>query len=75
MLRSNVLRRLARLCVMLPLAIPLASCKTTDFSVLTTKVACGSFVPITWSKKDTPKTIEQIKEFNAVGKELCGWKR
>jgi hypothetical protein len=23
--------------------------------------------------KDTPKTVAQIKEHNAVGKKICGW--
>jgi hypothetical protein len=55
--------------------IPLASCKTTmDFNALTTKVSCESFEPIRWSKKDTAKTVEQVKEHNAAGKAICGWK-
>jgi hypothetical protein len=37
-------------------------------------VACQSFEPIYWSKKDTPKTVAQIKEYNAVGEKICpGW--
>jgi len=33
---------------------------------------CDAARPIYWSRKDTLKTIEQIKEHNAVGR-LCGW--
>jgi hypothetical protein len=29
--------------------------------------------PIHWSQKDTPETVEQIKEHNAIGVKLCGW--
>jgi hypothetical protein len=39
----------------------------------TDKVACAAFAPVYWSKKDTDKTIAQIKEYNAAGKALCGW--
>jgi len=34
-------------------------------------VACESFDAITWSKKDTPTTVAQIKEHNAVGEKIC----
>jgi hypothetical protein len=33
---------------------------------------CQMFQPIYWSKKDTLKTVQQIKAHNAVGK-ICGW--
>lgn len=29
--------------------------------------------PIAWSSKDTPETIEQVKEMNALGVRLCHW--
>lgn len=29
--------------------------------------------PISWSSKDTPETIEQVKELNAIGTRLCHW--
>lgn len=70
--------KLVRLCVISLSAIHLASCQTTGSNAMikavTTKVACESFEPILWSKKDTVKTITQAKEHNAVGKALCGWK-
>jgi hypothetical protein len=31
------------------------------------------FQPIYWSARDTQKSVEQIKEHNAVGKAVCGW--
>lgn len=60
---------------MLMLAMALPSCKTTGFSekIDVTRVACGSFSPIFWSKKDTPETVSQVKEHNAAGTALCGW--
>jgi hypothetical protein len=74
-MRLQGLTRLVRLCGILTLAIPLASCQTTmGSSVQVTKVACQVFNPITWSKKDTVLTVAQVKEYNAAGKELCGWK-
>lgn len=55
--------------------LPACSTMTTASSAPTnaTKVACQSFAPITWSGKDTPQTVVQVKEHNAAGKELCGW--
>jgi hypothetical protein len=45
-----------------------------DSSALTNELTfCDGAKPIYWSKKDTDKTIWQIKEHNAVGKQSCGW--
>ena len=43
----------------------------TASSVPTDKVVCQSFSGIYWSSKDTPKTVEQVKEHNAAWKALC----
>lgn len=53
----------------------LTGCETTTDSGATDalRVACMSFVPIRWSKLDTDKTLEQVREHNAAGKKLCGW--
>lgn len=67
------LKTLATSSALMLLAILLASCVTTGSSVPVTKVACGSFQPITWSGKDTPATVLQVKEHNAAGKAICGW--
>ncbi len=56
------------------LAIPTASCVTTNSPALTkqaiTRVTC-EFKAIYWSKRDTAQTVAQIKEHNAVGKAVC----
>jgi len=50
----------------------LSGCVTTmSSSAPATKVTCAAFSPILWSKKDTDKTLAQIKEYNAVFKSLC----
>lgn len=37
------------------------------------RVACQSFRPIYWSKKDTAETVKQVQEHDAAGRALCGW--
>jgi hypothetical protein len=57
------------------IGMTLAACQTTGFSEKTTidtLAFCDVARPIWWSKKDTLKTIEQIKVHNAIGK-ACGW--
>lgn len=34
---------------------------------------CAIAKPITWSSRDTPETVLEVKSHNAVGKRLCGW--
>ena len=67
--------KLAKLFAISTFAILTASCATTSSSAPTkqaaTKAACQSFEPIYWSAKDTPKTVAQIKEHNAVGEKIC----
>lgn len=53
-----------------PLLI-LPGCVTTTASVGTDAVACSAFEPIQWSKKDTDKTVRQVKEHNAAWKAVC----
>lgn len=55
------------------LFLGLTACQTTGIGA--TKVACGSFRAIDWSKHDTPPTQKQVRAHNAVGKEICGWGR
>lgn len=63
----------AKLGLMLVLASILGACTTTAGGE--TKAAlCDQFRPIRWSQQDTPDTIRQAKETNAVGKVLCGWR-
>jgi hypothetical protein len=51
------------------LLTPLAACKTTDTGV--TDVVCGPWRAITWSAKDTPETIDEVKGNNARRKAWC----
>ncbi len=67
----------------LPLALLLpiiSGCATMTASAVPDRadprrLACGAFAPILWSADDTDQTIIQIKEHNAVGKQICGWAR
>lgn len=53
----------------------LGGCVTTgSYATNNTSVACGSFRPIWWSRKDTTDTQKQVVAHNAVGKTLCRWK-
>ena len=45
-----------------------------NLAVPTDKVAIQAFRPIYWSKKDTDKTISQIKEHNAAWRAISGKK-
>lgn len=69
--------RVMALLLILPLSLT-ACASLTNFRATepappsqTTRVACESFAPITWSKADTDETIAQIKAHNAAWVELC----
>ena len=53
----------------------LSGCMTMTASVGTDASFCQVAKPIAWSSRDTDATIEQVKEHNAVGATLCGWRR
>jgi hypothetical protein len=60
---------------MLALLLPLTNCTTTTGGSGATKAAlCDQFAPIRWSSQDTPETVRQVKELNAVGAAICRWK-
>lgn len=63
--------------LMLPFLMGLASCQTTTPSggIETGSVSfCQAAKAIYYSRHDTPPTIAQIREHNAVGVALkCGW--
>jgi len=46
----------------------------TDWQKLSKVAACGVFGPITYSKQDTDATRRQIREHDAAGAAVCGWK-
>jgi hypothetical protein len=52
------------------MSLSVAGCATTMGSG-GTKVACTSFQPISWSKKDTDVTIKEVKQHNAAWKAVC----
>lgn len=75
MMRFPALKPLVHWSVLTALATLTASCATMTPSVaVTTRTACGVFGPLGWSRKDTLLTVEGIKEHNAAGVEVCGWK-
>lgn len=63
----------ARLALLLALGLTLASCATTAGNE-TRAALCDQFQPVRWSGADTPETVAQVKQHNAVGMKLCGWK-
>jgi hypothetical protein len=75
-MRTLPLIRLAKpvkLLALTLLAIPLTQCVTTNIPAPTDTSGfyCRVSEPVFWSKRDTEKTVEQIKEHNAVFRRLC----
>lgn len=70
---SRKLSMPAKLFALMLSAAP-ATCQTTTGSGGTDAPFCGAARVIRWSVKDTAGTIVQVKEHNAVGVSLCGWK-
>lgn len=48
-----------------------AGCRTTTPTVAIDAGACSLFPPITWSSRDTPETIIQIRRHNAGRDAYC----
>lgn len=69
----NFKKRLRLESVLLVLMPLIASCQTMDINENNSETgwSCLAFLPITWSQSDTPETILQIKEHNAVFAALC----
>lgn len=67
--RRSLLAKLSAL----TLAATPSMCQTTTDSGGSDLTFCSGARPIYWSSKDTPGTIVQVKEHNAVGKGACGW--
>jgi hypothetical protein len=55
---------------LLALALLLPGCQTTT-PISVTDTSCRSFVGIHYSRKDTPGTIQQVREHNAAFDALC----
>lgn len=67
-------RRLMRAGALAPVLLLLLSGCATTTGGGGTDVMCAVMQPIEWSRADTDATIRQIKEHNAIGRELCGWR-
>lgn len=69
-----------RLALLLSVTLPLAACTSLTASggtdlppeVDPVKVACEVFGPISWSLRDTERTIAEVKSHNAAWKAICG---
>lgn len=53
-------------------AMLLAGCKTTT---ATNGIECAVWRPVTWSSRDTPETIAEVKANNARRKAWCEGKK
>lgn len=65
-------RTLSKLTLVLASGLLVASCSKTTGTVGT---ECLVWKPISWSSKDTPQTIEEVKLNNARQKAWCGNER
>lgn len=65
------LRVLTTLGTLVGLSLIVAGCSQTTASSGVTRLTCTSFPPITWSDKDTPETVRQVKQHNAGWKAVC----
>lgn len=51
--------------------LPLASCVTLGRGISVVDTSCKAFVPITYSSKDTPETVKEVRAHNRVYDRLC----
>ena len=52
----------------------LAACQTMIPSSVTRASFCDLAEPVRYSRLDTELTKKQVRELNAIGVKLCGWK-
>lgn len=67
---AKLLIALSALVALVSLSSLLTGCQTMTPTVVT-DTSCDAYEPITWSSKDTPETIHQVREHNKVYDELC----
>ncbi len=67
--KSGRLSRPAALGASVIMTIQISACKTMDTGAIDAE--CMIFQPVKWSRRDTLRTIEQIREHNAVWDNLC----
>lgn len=51
--------------------VALTGCVHQSATVETNGLVCSAWTPVTWSKKDTDRTIEEVKQNNARQKAWC----
>lgn len=66
--------RVTKLTTPVVLCLALTACQTTATEGIDVSTGCLTFKPISWSKKDTRLTQEEIVSHNAVWKKLCAKK-
>lgn len=71
--RGALLRGMLLL-TLIVMSTPLTGCQTTGSGAIKPTAYCTVFKPIYWSKQDTVETAKQVREHNAVWKEICGGK-
>lgn len=65
------MKHVKKLALLMALSLSLTACQTMATDGIDVKAACKAFQPITWSRKDTRLTQEQIVEYNKVRKAVC----
>lgn len=62
--------QLSKLAATFAICTALAGCLPRTASVVT-DTSCSAFTPITWSTRDTPDTILEVRQHNAAWVALC----
>lgn len=70
--RSSALRQL-RLLAGIMMLLPMAGCWTLGSGTKPAPIdtSCGAFTALTYSSRDTPETIDEIRAHNRVYDALC----
>ena len=70
---SGAALRLLRLLALMPILLPAAACTTlgSGTEVHFVDTSCTAFRPITYSSRDTPVTIDEVRAHNRVFDRLC----
>jgi hypothetical protein len=63
-----------RLLLVMPLLLVLSGCLSLTGTGGTDLVACSVWRDVSWSSKDTPQTITEVKVNNARREGFCGKK-
>ena len=57
----------------MPMLLPMAGCATLGSATrpLAVDTSCTAFRPITYSRRDTPETVAEVRAHNRVFDRLC----